>query len=139
MKRRLHLIALILFVLSLLYDIVVWGAAPSLPDVGDAIVGSANREAPLAATYIFLGRGIDAGVPLLRTFGEARLTGALGEGFERIRNDSTVAMDLIFGTTWNFQHRWLKTVYWAAPIFLLFAIVLWTRKPKQVRSLGGRR
>lgn len=136
MKRHLHLIALIFFVVSLLYDIVIWGALPLLPDVGASIVASARREAPLAATYISIGRGLDDAFPSLQAFGAQRLAGALGDGFERIRDDPTVAMDLIFGTTWNRQHRWIKTVYWAAPFFLLLFIVSWLRRPRQVSALN---
>jgi hypothetical protein len=138
MKRRLHLIAIILFFLCFAYDLVVWGALPLLPDVGPSIVQSANREAPMAAAYIGLGRFIDGAVPALQAFGERAMTDAIGAGFERIRGDSTVAMDLIFNTTWNVQHRWLKTAYWAAPFFLLLAVVLWSRRPKQVKTLGRR-
>jgi hypothetical protein len=138
MKRHLHLIALGLFVLSLLYDIVVWGALPRLPGVGAAIVDSAHREAPLATTYIELGRGLDGALAPLQAFGERRLTDALGEGFARIGEDPTVAMDLIFNTTWNLQHRWIKTMYWAAPLLLLVTVLLWLRKPRQVRSFGRR-
>lgn len=135
MKRRLHLVASILFVVTLAYDAVVWGALPALPDVGESIADSARREAPIAATYVALGSGVDAAVPLLQAFGARRLEQAFGEGFERIRSDSTVAMDLIFNTTWNGEHRWLKTMYWAPPFFLLLALVLWTRRPRQVRVL----
>jgi hypothetical protein len=138
MKRRLHLIALILFGATLLYDLVVWGALPQLPEVGPSIVDSARREAPLATIYISLGSYVDAAVPSLQAFGQQRAIDAFGEGFERIRGDSTVAMDLIFNATWNLQHRWIKTLYWAAPFFLLLAIVLWTRRPTQVRTLGRR-
>lgn len=139
MKRNLHVIALVLFVLSLGYNLLVWGAVPRLPEVGDAIAASARREAPLAATYIALGSPIDAAVPSLQAFGEHRLVAAFGEGFERIRDDSTVAMDLIFTSTWNVQHRWLKTVYWLAPLLLVLTLVLWLRRPRKVRTLGGGR
>ena len=139
MKRRLYLPALLLFVATLLYDIVVWGALPALPEVGASITASAAREAPLASTYIFLGRRVDQSVPALQAFGARRLTDAFGDGFERIRADSTVAMDLIFNTTWNRQHRWLKTTYWAAPVFLLLALVFWSLRPRQVRVFGRRR
>ncbi|MEP7044358.1 MAG: hypothetical protein ABI843_14940 [Dokdonella sp.] len=139
MKRRLYLFALLLFIVCLLYDLVVWGALPALPEVGAAIADSAHREAPLAATYIALGSRIDAAVPALQAFGAARLTDAFGEGFTRISEDSTVAMDLIFNTTWNSQHRWLKTMYWAAPVLLLLTILLWTRRPKPIRAMGGGR
>lgn len=139
MRRNLHLIALVLFLLSLGYNLLVWGAVPLLPGVGDAIAGSARREAPLVATYIALGSPIDAAVPALQAFGERRLTAALGEGFERIGADSTVAMDLIFSSTWNVQHRWLKTMFWLTPLLLLVTFVLWLKRPRKVHALGGAR
>ena len=139
MKRNLHVIALVLFLLSFGYNLLVWGAAPLVPEVGDAIANSARREAPLAATYIALGSPIDAAVPALQAFGEQRLTAALGEGYARIREDSTVAMDLIFTSTWNVQHRWLKTKYWLAPLLLLVTVVLWLRRPRKLHTLGGAR
>lgn len=139
MKHRLYLIALALFTVCLLYNIVVWGALPLLPEVGASIAGSASREAPLASTYIALGRNLDAAIPTLQAFGERRLTAALGEGFTRIRGDATVAMDLIFNTTWNARHRWLKTMYWAPLWLLLLAAVLWVRRSKPVRTFAKRR
>lgn len=138
MKRRLYIIALALFVVSLLYDLVVWGSLPLLPEVGSSIVDSAGREAPIATTYIALGKHLDAAMPALQAFGQERLTAAIGEGFERIHADSTVAMDLIFNTTWNAQHRWLKTMYWAPAFFLFLTIIFWARRTKQVRTLGRR-
>jgi len=44
-------------------------------------------------------------------------------------------MDLIFGTTWNATHSWIKTMYWAAPILLLITLVLWIRRPKAVHMI----
>ncbi len=138
MSRRLPLIALVLFALALLYDLVVWGAVPRLPDVGPEIAGSAAREAPIAATYITLGSPLDEAMPALQRFGERRLQAAFGDGFDRIREDSTVAMDLLFTQTWNAQHRWLKTMYWAPLVLLVLTALLWWRRPRQVRTLGRR-
>lgn len=139
MKSRLYLIALALFIVSLLYNFVVWGAMPRLPGVGPAIVDSARREAPLATTYIAIGDRIDGAFSSAQSFGAQRLDDALGDGFARIAEDPGVAMDLIFNTTWNGAHRWLKTAYWAAPFFLLLTIVLWVLRPRQVRTLVRRR
>ena len=135
MKSRLHVLAVVLFVASLLYNVIVWGGVRQLPEVGPAIAESAQREAPLAATYIALGGIVDSAMPSLGSFGSARLADAFGEGFEQIREDPTVAMDLVFGTTWNATHRWLKTMYWATPVFLLMALIFWARRPKQVRVM----
>ncbi|MGN6521017.1 MAG: hypothetical protein ACTHK2_16525 [Dokdonella sp.] len=139
MKRHLHVIVLALFVLFLFYDIVVWGSLPLIPEVGSDIVDSANREAPIAATYVLLGSPLDAAVPALQAFGQDRVTAALSEGFPRIRDDATVAMDLIFNTTWNVEHRWLKTVYWFPPLLLVATVIVWIRRPRKVSTLGRRR
>lgn len=138
MKRRLHVVALVLFLACLCYDVIVWGALPLLPDVGPAITMSARREAPLALTYIAIGRNIDAAVPAMQAFGARRLTDALGDGFARIRDDTTVAMDLIFNTTWNSAHRRLKVMYWATPFFLLLSVILWWRRPRPLSTLSRR-
>ncbi|MGH8172701.1 MAG: hypothetical protein ACREPX_06115 [Rhodanobacteraceae bacterium] len=135
MKYRPHVIAMILFVLCFLYDLVVWGSVRSIPEVGPGIADSARREAPLATAYITLGEVLDSTVPFFRDFGAERLTSAFGEGFERIEADPTVAMDLIFDTTWNATHRWVKTMYWGAPILLLVSLVLWARRPRAIHMI----
>lgn len=138
MKGRLHLFALLSFVVTLLYDLVVWGAVPALDEIGPSIATSARREAPLAATYIALGAPLDRAIRPLQAFGQRRLTAAFGEGFERIREDRNVAMDLIFAMTWNDRHRWIKAMYWAPPLLLALTLVLWLRRPKQVHTLARR-
>ncbi|MBN8727229.1 MAG: hypothetical protein J0H15_05925 [Xanthomonadales bacterium] len=139
MRRRLHLIALVLFVLTLGYDLVVWGALPRLPGIGAQIAVSARHEAPLATTYIVLGAPLDAALPALQAFGERRLAAAFAEGFAELDEEATAAMDVIFNSTWNAQHRWLKLMYWAPPLLLVLTLLLWSRKPKQVRMFSGRR
>jgi hypothetical protein len=138
MKNRWHIVVLVLFVVCFLYDVIVWGSVDLLPVVGSGIADSAAREAPLAATYIAIGRRLDAAMPSLGAFGRDRLTEAFGDGFERIRADPTVAMDLMFGTTWNAAHSALKLAYWAAPLLLVVAIVLLARRPKAIRTVGRR-
>jgi len=135
MKSQLHVIAMVLFAICFLYDIVVWGGVPALPKVGGHIADSAHREAPIAATYIALGSPLDAAAPSLGDYAYAVLTEGFSEGFDRIREDPTVAMDLIFSTTWNPTHRWIKAMYWGAPVMLLVTTILWFRRPKAVHAL----
>jgi hypothetical protein len=47
-------------------------------------------------------------------------------------------MDLIFNTTWNSEHRWMKIMYWAPPLLLLLTLLLYSRRPKQVHAIGRR-
>lgn len=135
MKSQLHVIAMVLFAICFLYDIVVWGGVPALPRVGAGIADSARREAPLAATYIAIGTPLDEAMPSLGDYATARLTEAFGEEFERIASDSTASMDLIFSSTWNPTHRWIKAMYWGAPVMLLVSTILWFRRPKAVHAL----
>jgi hypothetical protein len=135
MRSRVHVLSLVLFAASLLYNAVVWGGVYYLVDVGNAIAESAQREAPLAATYIALGGVIDRAMPSLGEFGASRLTDALGPAFGQVRADPSTAMAVMFDSTSNVSHTWLRTMYWSTPVFLLLACVSWARRPKQVRSL----
>ena len=135
MKSRVHVLSLVLFAASLLYNAVVWGGTHYLGEIGTAIIESAQREAPLAATYIAAGGVIDRAMPSLGEFGASRLTDALSPGFEQIRTDPATGMAVVFGPTLNASHTWLRTMYWSTPVFLLLAAVSWARRPKQVTTL----
>ena len=104
MRRHLHTIALILFVLVFLFDLVLWGAVPGLPDVGTSIERSAHAEAVLASLYLALGVPLDAAVGALHSLGTGIMTAGLGPGFERILAEPHVAMDLIFSSSFNATH-----------------------------------
>ncbi len=73
MKNQLHVIAIVLFAICFLYDIVVWGGVPTLPGVGTFIADSAHRETPLATTYIAIGTPLDAAMPSLGDYANLRL------------------------------------------------------------------
>jgi hypothetical protein len=135
MRSRVHGLSLVLFAASLLYNAVVWGGVRYLGEIGNGIAEAAQRESPLAATYIAIGGVIDRAIPALGEFGASRLTDALGPGFEQVRADPATGMAIVFGTTWNASHSWLKTMYWSTPVFLLLAVISWARRPKQVTTL----
>lgn len=132
MKRYLHLLATLLFALCLLFDLVVWGAAPTLADIGPSLQRSANREAPLVAGYMWLGSRLDAALPVLGRTGADVLHTALADSVQRIQEDPPVAMDLIFSTTNNRTHSWVKLLVHAAPLLLVLSLFLWWRRPRQV-------
>ncbi|MGH8091629.1 MAG: hypothetical protein ACREO6_09275 [Rudaea sp.] len=138
MKRHWHWWFTLLFVWAFAYDLVVWGAAAHLPDIGDHLQASAQRQALLANIYMSAGGALDAAVPVLDDWGTQRAHTALADGLERIKEDPMVAMDLIFSNTWNSTHATLKFMYWAAPVFGVIALVLWSRRPKKVSLMGGR-
>ncbi len=139
MRRHFHWWIGLLFLFVLGYDFVVWGAAARLPDVGAHLQDSARREGPLAYFYMRVGSALDEALPALDRWGQYRAESALAEGFPRIKQDATVAMDLVFSQTWNAQHFTLKVCHWAAPVLAVLAVVFWVRRPKKVRMLGSRR
>jgi hypothetical protein len=138
MMKRLHWIFLLIFVWALVYDLVVWGAAGRLPDVGDKLRISAQRNALLATMYMAGGDALESAVPYLEDWGRQRAQNALQPGLQRIKDDPNVAMDLIFSQTWNATHGFLKFMYWAAPVFGILALIAWARRPKRVHMMGGR-
>ena len=138
MKKYMHWLFTLLFLIALTYDVVVWGAAARIPDVGEKLQKSVHREALLANVYMSIGMPLVAAVPALETWGADTFQAAVSEGFPRIQEDPAVAVDLIFTQTWNAKHRTLKIIYWAAPVLALTALFLWARRPKKI-SLMGRR
>lgn len=139
MSRYLLPLALFALLGSLAYDLVVWGAVPAIPVVGDHIQTSASRESFLAAGYIALGQHVDRLAPGLQAAGSAIFVSACEEGFARIGEDAGIAMDVIFGATWNGTHRWLKILYYAPLPLLVLCGVLWTRRPRKISLMGARR
>ena len=139
MRQHMHWLFLALFVWALTYDLVIWGAAARLPDVGDMLRVSAQRNALLATVYMAGGNALDGAVPALEEWGAQHAKNALAEGIPRIKDDPNVAMDLIFSQTWNSSHFWLKLMYWAAPVLGLIALVTWARRPKKIHMMGSGR
>lgn len=138
MKGHWHWWVTLLFVWAIAYDLVVWGAAARLPEIGAHLQASAQRQALLANIYMRVGSELDAAMPVLDDWGTQRAQTALSGGFDRIKEDPMASMDLIFSNTWNSTHAMLKFMYWAAPVFGLIALVLWSRRPKKVSLMGGR-
>ena len=138
MMKHLHWILLLLFVWSLAYDLAVWGAMARLPDAGEKLRVSAQRNALLATMYMAGGEPLDDAVPALADWGAKRAQSALELGLARIKDDPNVAMDLIFSQTWNSTHAFLKLMYWVAPVSGLAFLIAWARRPKKVRLMGRR-
>jgi len=139
MLRNLHWFALLLLVLALSFDFTVWGGAARLPDVGPLLLRSAQREAPVVRFYMFVGQPLDALLPAADRFGQGHAMAAFSDGFQRIRDEPSIAMDLVFSNSWNSTHATIKTVFWATPALALLWFVLWLRRPKKVNLMSRRR
>jgi hypothetical protein len=139
MKARMHWWMAILFLFVLGWDFATWGAAARIPDIGAKLQRSAQREAVLATIYMSAGSIMDAALPPLESWGSQYVETALSEGFPRIKEDPTVAIDLIFSQTWNAKHAIFKILYWAAPVLAVLTLIFWARRPKKISLMGSRR
>jgi hypothetical protein len=139
MRKYLHLIATVLFVLALLWQCLFWGGASTLPDTGPIVRRSAMREAPLVAALLVTGETLGKIVPALGDLGRSWADKALGPATDRLKADPDVAMDFIFGQPLNSAQRVATRGVYALPVLLVLAVIAWLRRPRQVRMLGSRR
>ncbi|HRQ64729.1 MAG TPA: hypothetical protein PKZ76_07700 [Xanthomonadaceae bacterium] len=135
LKRNRHWIVLILFLLSFLYNAVVWGGLLRIPQMGPVALDSAKREAPLVLLYMRSGELL-AQYGLFVTSGERMADRAFGLAEERLRISPRAAMDILTGDAMNASHRWLKLNHWLAPVLLLLGLFLLWRRPKSVHMFG---
>lgn len=138
MMRRLAWYVFALFAVFFCYDLAVWGAVESLPDVGPQIAASARAQAPIASTYMFLGEAVDGWLPALQSFGSSQLVDAWQPAFDRIGDDASVAMDVLSTNTFNATHRWIKFAYWMAPLLLVAGVLMVAFRPRRVHLIGRR-
>jgi hypothetical protein len=133
MKRRLHLIAGVMFVLVLAYDLYAWGGLARHAELGPLLHKASSNEVSLAGVYM------QAGAPLLDLAGLREPAGqAAAETFasalSRVRNNPAAAMD----TLQRDMSFGVQAAYYGAPLLLvLFGLLLWLR-PREVHMVGRR-
>ncbi|MEZ5460650.1 hypothetical protein [Dokdonella sp.] len=138
MRKHLHKIAFVLFLLALFGDLVIWGAVPDLPEIGAHMVKSAHAEAILASTYIALGTPLDGLFGSLHGIGTSLMTDATEPFVEHILSEPNLAMDLTLSGSANSALGWIRTFYWAPPILLVVFLALFATKPKVVSLIRKR-
>lgn len=135
LKRLRHWIVLILFILSFLYNAVVWGGLLRLPGMGAPALDSAQREAPLVLLYMRSGEWL-AGQGLFVGSGERLASSTFGAAEQRVLENPRAAMDILTGRSISGSHGWLKFNHWLAPVLLLLALILFVRRPKSLHMFG---
>jgi hypothetical protein len=133
MRRRLHAILGILFVLALAYDFYLWGGLSKTPTLGRLVTDVTSRELALATVYV------PAGGTLLDLSGQgaaaARHAQAVFAPLEaHLAANPQAAMETLV-----VEMPWLaKVAYHGAPLLLMAFALAWWRRPRMVHSLRRR-
>lgn len=115
------------------YDLYLWGGLAITPTVGKQLRDVALTRAPLAATYLVLGRQLVNAAGL----SDEALDFA-AKRFSKQIADTESSPLLVVERFKSAQSAWATLVYYAAPILLLLSLVLHVRRQKQIRSFGGK-
>lgn len=133
MKRKLHVVAGLLFLTALLYDLFLWGGLARSPGLGPPVMEAARREVSLAGFYLPLGkRAVElAGVGDAAVDLAASQFGALEH---RLLQNRPALLDTLLSSL----PIGVAIGYYGAPLLLLAFAFLWWRRPRVVHSMGGR-
>jgi hypothetical protein len=130
MKRRLHLIAGLLFLLATAYSLSVWGGLVTAPGIGPVALEATRREVSLASVYA------PPGSWLLKSSGLDRsaasfAAGRFADAQPRVLANPSVALDaLVAGMPLD-----VRLAYYGAPFLLLLFAILWWLRPRGVQTL----
>lgn len=134
MKRYLHVVAAVIFVLLLCDQWLVWGGLGRAPQVGPVVLEAADRDLGLASVHVLVGQW------LVRSAGldESAIEAGTGR-FAAIIPDILANPDVALETATT-QMPWsVRLGYYGAPIMLLLALLLWWRRPRSVHLVKVRR
>lgn len=133
MKGKAYLVAGILFLLTLAYDLFLWGGLSRTAALGPLVTQGAQREVSLAGIYLPVGRLLLDAVglgPQARDFAQARFASLE----PRLLANPAAAMDtLVSGLPAS-----VRLPYYGAPVLLLLFAVLFWRRPRVVHTIRTR-
>ncbi|MBB5207138.1 hypothetical protein [Chiayiivirga flava] len=134
MKRRLHLIAAVLFLLLLADQWLVWGGLGRAPAVGPAVLAAADREVSLASVHVLIGEWLVRSAGLDETaidVAQARFAQVLPGVLANPAAALDVATARMPGS--------VRFGYIGAPVMLVLTALLWWRRPRSVHLVRTRR
>ncbi len=127
----------LIFVVSLLSNMVIYGGIPSLPEVGTTLERAVSKQEQILNLYMRGGQLL-LQIPGLQSISHQVLTSALQEGFAEISVDAGNAALILTERSYNRTHSMLHLLRWATPILFLAALIGQFFRPRQIHSLGAR-
>lgn len=132
MKMRAYVLAGVLGLVCLVFDVVAFGGAGSAQP---AVAVQARNESPIAQTYIVLGRHLFRALPSTRDPAEAVAAACFGDAYPAIHDDPEVALHNLFAKSHGALASLAGISYWGAPVLLLASILLYWFRPRPVHLI----
>lgn len=134
MRRHLHVIAALLFVLALGYDFWLWGGLAKAPPMGAVVTDAAARELALATVYV------PAGIALLDLSGlSAAAAMHAAATFAPVQAallaNPAAGMDTLLAE----MPLVARLAYHGAPLLLVLFLLSYWLRPRAVHSAISRR
>lgn len=117
--------------LAALHATYGWGSVGLVPDVGTVVEHSAQREGALTWTYLNGGRKwieLVGWQESARKYGEALVAPLRPQ----LLATPALAMDLLHGAPATFNQRLLQWSHWGTPLALVFALIAYVRRQKEI-------
>jgi hypothetical protein len=114
-------------------NVCFWGGVAASTSLAPVLREPLSREAPLAYTYLLAGEAIAAPLGLDESFA------AFAEGQvqdpAQVLEVSALSVDRLMRA----RSGWLKPLHSAPLLLAPLALILWWRRPRPIKTFGGRR
>lgn len=127
MKQRLHLFVTALFVLSLGWNLWIWGGIARHRELGPVIDKAARNEVSLGSLYLHSGAAL-LDVSGLAPQAAASAEASFGPALDSVRRSPVVAMENLQLD----QPALVRASYYGAPLLLLATLLAWWFRPREV-------
>lgn len=132
MRFPAYAIASLLFALTLAVNAAFWGGVGLSPTLGPVIRQPLPMQAPLAYTWLLIGENVGRPLGLedaLAGFAEANI-----DGLPQVLEGGPVAVERLLQS----RSGWIAALHGVPLILLPIALFLWWRRPRGLKTFGGR-
>lgn len=133
MRLPMYLVATVLLVLCVTVNLAFWGGIASSGSIAPVLRDPLRLQAPLAYTWLLGGEAIAGPLGLetaLAGFAESQVREP-----DQVISEQALAVDRLMAA----RSTWLKPLHPAPLLLAPLALVLWWRRPRGLKTFGGRR
>lgn len=130
MYRYLRWLLPTLLLVALFVDLALWGGIHDTPAVGPETLRSAQKEGPLALTYMHGGDWL-FGALGLSEWSQAFAQRRVGTAYADVQAVPEAAMDILIGS----MSLPVRSCHNGAPVLLLAWLLAWWLRPKQIQTI----